>query len=420
MPGACERSSDFRHLSRRFVRPKFDEGGSWAKADQASDLGFGTLKLPNSHVASKRSQGGSIPKLPPHTHLYPPIPGRKNKPAALSSRTAWPQPDEGGCARETGGQLANCKSLIPRDIRASSCRIVDGGWDCGVCRTQRSKVIDFFLWPGFYGITMRRNPDSLARTSRRAAIYVRRAFTLIELLVVIAIIAILAAMLLPALSHAKNRAWTIACMANMKQLGIAWHTYADENGGRLPENIAGGAPSTLGAHDALGSWVLGNAQVDSDPTNIMTGTLFPFTPNWKVYRCPADHSSIYNNSGLDRIRSYSMQGYLGCPDSLPTYPKLPMKIDQIKGDISSIFLFLDESEGGIDDGLFGTLVTGAEWINMPSDRHNHAANLCFCDGHVERWKWKYPKIWQYPGSPTVNDLDLEDLERLQAALPNLN
>jgi prepilin-type N-terminal cleavage/methylation domain-containing protein/prepilin-type processing-associated H-X9-DG protein len=245
-------------------------------------------------------------------------------------------------------------------------------------------------------------------------------FTLIELLVVIAIIAILAALLLPALSQAKNSAWTTACASNLRQLNVAWQTYADDNQGRLPLNISGGAPSTLGALDVVGSWVIGNAQVDSDPTNLTSGTLYPFTPNYKIYHCPADHSTIYGQPSIQRIRSYSMEEYLGYPAALSIYPTAPLKISQIKFDTSSIFLFLDEIEGGIDDGMFGIQYTGQIWINMPAQRHSYGGNLSFCDGHTERWKWKYPKIWQYPGSPVVNQLDLLDLQRLQAALPNLN
>ena len=247
------------------------------------------------------------------------------------------------------------------------------------------------------------------------------AFTLIELLVVIAIIAILAAILLPVLSQAKSRAWTIACNNNLRQLTVAWHTYSDENAGKLPVNIGAGIPTTLGAANGVGSWIIGNAQVDSDITNLTAGTLFPYTPNVGVYHCPADQSMIYNHPSLPRIRSYSMDGFVGDPGNLPSYPRLPMRIDEIKRDPSSIFLFLDEVEGGIDDGLFGIdLAPATDWVNMPADRHNRGANLSFCDGHVERWHWKTSKIWQYPGSPVANNLDLLDLERLQAALPNLN
>ena len=256
-----------------------------------------------------------------------------------------------------------------------------------------------------------------------AVIHVQGAFTLLELLVVIAIIAILAAILLPVLSQAKSRAWTIYCNGNLRQLTIAWHTYADDDEGKLPINkgAANGTPTTLGAADGPGSWIIGNAQVDSDPTNLTAGTLYPYAQNIGVYHCPADHSTIYNQPSIQRIRSYSMNGFVADWDNLVNYPMLPMKIDQIKRDTSSIFLFLDEIEGGIDDGDFGIdLAPATDWVNMPADRHNRGANLSFCDGRVERWQWKNSKIWQYPGSPVANNLDLLDLERLQAALPSLN
>jgi prepilin-type processing-associated H-X9-DG protein len=80
---------------------------------------------------------------------------------------------------------------------------------------------------------------------------------------------------------------------------------------------------------------------------------------------------------------------------------------------------LDEAEPSIADGYFGTAAAPQTmWVNMPSDRHNMGGDLSFADGHCERWKWQYPKVFRYPGQPIANATDLVDLQKMQAALPD--
>jgi prepilin-type N-terminal cleavage/methylation domain-containing protein/prepilin-type processing-associated H-X9-DG protein len=261
----------------------------------------------------------------------------------------------------------------------------------------------------------------------------RGAFTLIELLVVVAIIAILAALLLPALGRAKSQAKSIACLSNLKQLSLCWHLYILENSDSLVPNnsIVYFSPAPGASADSGTSWCLGeDERTELTSSNIVHGLLYQYNTSASIYHCPADVSTAETISGESlpqlRQRSYNMsQSVNGYPNFNPEiFASIPMwaKFTQIRSPVpSNLFVFIDENEDAIEDAEYGCPPAGSPyydpdvWWDMPSNRHNQGASLSFADGHVEHWKWRMPIVF-YDWTQPVSQTELKDYQRIQNAM----
>jgi prepilin-type processing-associated H-X9-DG protein len=246
--------------------------------------------------------------------------------------------------------------------------------------------------------------------------------------VVVAIIAILAGILLPALNKAKAKSQSIRCRSNLRQMGLAWHMYPDDNNDRVVPNNG----NMVDANGLAMSWVLGVMTLDSgingginvalpgknntDNTNTSYLTQSPLASymsrSIEIWRCPSDKSmSTEFGSRFQRVRSIAMNDWVGPSDSTiepdgdaddiyaPGFQVIQKFSDLNRLDASSLYVLADMRDDSITNSRFGILMNGLDptdpnqriILDYPANYHSNGANFTFADGHSELHRWRDPR-----------------------------
>jgi prepilin-type N-terminal cleavage/methylation domain-containing protein/prepilin-type processing-associated H-X9-DG protein len=258
---------------------------------------------------------------------------------------------------------------------------------------------------------MRPNAKTSTLAWPRAPTSGPRGFTLIELLVVIAIIAILAALLLPGTAQGRQQALTIGCVNNLRQLQLAYLTYAGDNQDRIP--VISVSPFS-GKIPEEPAWVGGTMGYETSPGDLTDntntfillngpGSLGPYTRAAGIYKCPADRSYVIFPGGQRqaRVRSYSLNGYMGINPGVvlnDIYYRF-YKLNELERLAPTRFYtFVDHHEDNISRSAFFSHATfqppDDKWASVPVSRHGRKGTFAFVDGHVEIHKWRDPRTSQ--------------------------